>query len=365
MRIAFHAPLKPPDHPVPSGDRQIARLLIAALGHAGHQVTLASRLRTREPTGDPASQQALIRQAQEEVARLTREFRSGKPDIWFTYHNYYKAPDLIGPEICKAFGIPYVLAEASDAGKRLDGPWADFALRARQAIRAADAILNLNQADQHAIAALVGPDRLHGLSPFMRTRPRPLARARQAGPVRLLAVGMMRHGDKLASFRELAEALRGLRGLDWHLTLVGDGPAARQVRTAFAPLRDRVNWLGQVPATHLSGIMRRHDLMVWPAVNEAFGMALVEAACCGLPVVAGHTGGVPDVVAHGRTGLLVPPHDRLALQRAMRHLLRQPRTRHRLAGQAWRDATGKHGFAAASRKLHTILTGLLEREEPR
>jgi hypothetical protein len=49
MRIAFYAPMKPPDHPVPSGDRRMSRLLIAALGRAGHEVELASRLRQGSP----------------------------------------------------------------------------------------------------------------------------------------------------------------------------------------------------------------------------------------------------------------------------------------------------------------------------
>ena len=49
MRIGFYAPLKAPDHPVPSGDRQMARHLMAALGAAGHGVELVSRLRSFAP----------------------------------------------------------------------------------------------------------------------------------------------------------------------------------------------------------------------------------------------------------------------------------------------------------------------------
>ena len=46
MHVAFYAPMKPPDHPVPSGDRRMARLLMQALAHAGHRVVLASRFRS-------------------------------------------------------------------------------------------------------------------------------------------------------------------------------------------------------------------------------------------------------------------------------------------------------------------------------
>ncbi len=131
------------------------------------------------------------------------------------------------------------------------------------------------------------------------------------------------------------------------------------MRNAFAPVRNRVTWRGGIAPAHLAGIMRDHDLMVWPAVNEAFGMALVEGACLGLPIVAARTGGVPDELAHGQTGLLVGPHDRHALMRAVRTLLRRPVVRGRMGGNAWRRATGRHGFAAAARKLDMILDELV------
>lgn len=319
---------------------------------------VASRLRTREQEGNPDRQRKLLAEADAEIARLVRELGPKPPDLWFTYHVYYKAPDLIGPEISRRLGIPYVVAEASHAPRRLEGPWSDFARRARQAIADADAVLSLNPADTGGLMDLAH-GRLHDIRPFIRTRPRPARRSQHRRTVRLLAVGMMRPGDKLASYRELAAALRGLGSEDWRLTIVGDGSAAQQVRSAFAPLRDRVDWRGRASPAHLAGIMRDHDMMVWPAVNEAFGMALVEAACTGLPIVAGRTGGVPDIVAHGRTGVLVEPHDRHALTQAIRALLRRPAARKRLGSLAWRRATARHGFAAAARKLDMILNDLV------
>ena len=59
MRIAFHAPLKPPDHPVPSGDRRVARLFLAALREAGHAATVASRLRSWDDASVPGRQARL------------------------------------------------------------------------------------------------------------------------------------------------------------------------------------------------------------------------------------------------------------------------------------------------------------------
>src|SRR6202008_5084540 len=70
MRIAFYAPLKPPTHPVPSGDRRMARLLMAALARANHQVRLASRFRSREGEGDPGRQASLARIGEHTADRL-------------------------------------------------------------------------------------------------------------------------------------------------------------------------------------------------------------------------------------------------------------------------------------------------------
>jgi hypothetical protein len=89
MNIAFYAPMKPPDHPVPSGDRQMARLLIRALKYAGHEVELVSRLRSY--VSDPS--QELLTAAQVEAERERARIRShwqdtGMPDLWISYHPY-------------------------------------------------------------------------------------------------------------------------------------------------------------------------------------------------------------------------------------------------------------------------------------
>src|SRR5437660_10875531 len=109
-RIAFYAPLKPPDHPVPSGERRVARLLLDALRLAGHQPFVASRLRTYDGRGDPERQQRLAaigRRGAERLLRCWRRDPEKAPELWLTYHLYYKAPDWLGPAVSKALGIPY------------------------------------------------------------------------------------------------------------------------------------------------------------------------------------------------------------------------------------------------------------------
>src|SRR5689334_21703446 len=85
VKIAFYAPLKAPDPPVPSRDRQMARLLMKAVAQGGFDVGLVSRLRTFR--AEPGRLDDMKDEAGAEMARLSREWaRDRKPDLWFTYH---------------------------------------------------------------------------------------------------------------------------------------------------------------------------------------------------------------------------------------------------------------------------------------
>ena len=96
--------MKPPDHPVPSGDRRMARAFMALLADLGHEVELASRFRSYDGAGDPARQARLEWLGGRLAARLLRRYRQRPPDLWFTYHLYHKAPDWLGPVVSRALG---------------------------------------------------------------------------------------------------------------------------------------------------------------------------------------------------------------------------------------------------------------------
>src|SRR5215469_4009938 len=127
MRVAFYAPLKPPDHPTPSGDRRIAELFLAALRLAGHEPFVASHFRSYDRLGDQRRQARIASIGTELASRFLRRCREAPeraPQLWFTYHVYHKAPDWLGPKIAGALDIPYLLAEASDAPKQARRAWA-------------------------------------------------------------------------------------------------------------------------------------------------------------------------------------------------------------------------------------------------
>jgi glycosyltransferase involved in cell wall biosynthesis len=375
MRVAFYAPLKPPDHAVPSGDRAVARLMRAALEAAGHETLLASTFRSFEGAGDGQRQRALQAEGEAEARRLVATYGEAaperRPEAWFTYHLYHKAPDWLGPEVCRALGIPYLVAEAAHAPKQADGPWALSHAAAASAIAGAAVVLCATAIDEICLEPLMAPDaRLTRLPPFLDTAPFVAASRRRSaaretlaaqlgldpGKRWLLSVAMMRAGDKLASYRELAAALAILRGDDWRLVVVGDGAAESEVRTALTGLGEgRVFYAGSRAAGDLAAVYAACDLYVWPAVNEAYGMALLEAQAAGLPVVAGRIGGVPDVVRDGEAGHLIAAGDVAALAAAVRVLLDDDDLRARLGRQAQSIVEGEHGLARAAARLDDAL----------
>src|SRR5439155_3183334 len=194
MRIAFYAPLKPPDHPVPSGDRRIAQLFVDALRLAGYEPFVVSRLRSFDGGGDSARQArvaALGRRVAERLLRRWQEMPGTAPGLWFTYHLYYKAPDWLGPAVSAVLGIPYVVAEASHAAKRETSPWTIGHRAVEQALRGADAIIGLNPADRAGVMPLLRqPRRWFALPPFLDAQRYPARRSRSGVPPRLVAVAM-------------------------------------------------------------------------------------------------------------------------------------------------------------------------------
>jgi glycosyltransferase involved in cell wall biosynthesis len=120
--------------------------------------------------------------------------------------------------------------------------------------------------------------------------------------------------------------------------VIGDGPERPALERLAAELGvdDRVEWRGQLPHGEALDVSRQADLFVMPSVDEAFGVAYVEAMAAAMPAVAAlGEPGPEDIAAAGEGIVLVPPGDVSALAEAIDGLLTDP-TRRRALGLAAR-----------------------------
>ena len=210
-------------------------------------------------------------------------------------------------------------------------------------------------------ATLEGAAALAGTSGHMRvvhlgaTPPASPAHRRTERTVATLAhlVARKRHGDVLRAVRLLAPTLPDLR-----LLVIGDGPeraplAALAERLGVA---ERVEWAGQLAPDEALRRLAGCHLMAMPSVDEAYGVAYVEALACGVPALGCRgEGGPEEIAALGEGMLLVPPADVEALAGAIREALEHPR-RHQELSRAARATARAHftweGCGQATRRAY-------------
>lgn len=335
----------------------MARLLMQAMTLAGHEVYVASDLRSFLRNADDSDYDTLRQTAQEEIARIKHDWQThGKPDVWFCYHPYYKAPDLLGPALCEQFGIAYVTSEASYSNRRNIGHWADNQRLLLESIKSAAVNLCFTKRDHDGLYSAAADAKLMMFPPFI-DQAAFLIHSPIPTPCRLVTVAMMRSGDKLESYQALAEALVKLPAdLAWTLDVIGDGPERKTVEALFSGFNPSgIRWHGQKDPGEIAHILSQAALYVWPGHGEAYGLAYLEAQAAGLPVIAERTAGVPEVVQHGKTGLLTPAGDTNAYALAIECLLRNDSERRVMALKARQFVTDEHSLANASKRLNAIL----------
>jgi glycosyltransferase involved in cell wall biosynthesis len=159
--------------------------------------------------------------------------------------------------------------------------------------------------------------------------------------------------------RLVVSAMSGLAG-DVHYLVVGAGPEAEALRAHASALglSDRVHLTGRVEHPRLPEVLSQADVYVQPSIGEeSFGISVVEAMACGLPVLASNFGALPEVVADGETGMLVAPGDVGAWTSALADLLADPARQRRMGAAARARAEAKFTWAACARDLEAILQG--------
>ena len=169
------------------------------------------------------------------------------------------------------------------------------------------------------------------------------------------ALGTVGRLDPIKGFDVLIEALRRLRerNLPFHCELIGEGPlrAALEAQRRAAGLDDALSMPGARPQEDVRAMLGRVAIFVMPSVTTPEGnqdgipVALMEAMASGAAVVGTTVSGLPELIEHEVSGLLVPPNDAAALAEAIARLLDDPALRRRL-GEAARQTVEREFDAA-------------------
>jgi L-malate glycosyltransferase len=164
-----------------------------------------------------------------------------------------------------------------------------------------------------------------------------------------------RHEVLLSAMRIVAAQQPAAR-----LIIVGDGPRRRalQALTVDWGLTGAVQFVGH--QDDVGAALTAADIFALASSTEASPNALIEAMAAGLPAVATAAGGVPELVAHGETGLLVPVEDAAAFARALLQLMDEPAHAERLGAAARRRAVERHSFDRMTQAFEELYLSQLE-----
>ncbi len=146
------------------------------------------------------------------------------------------------------------------------------------------------------------------------------------------------------------------------LVVAGDGPERGALEAAVAArgLAGRTEFTGWVAPAAVPALVNRCTVVVVPSRDEPFGLVAVEAGLMARPVVAAAVGGLPEVVRHGRTGLLVPGGDSEALARAIGSVLDCPALARRLGAAGRRRTHRTFGLATQAARYARLYRAVVE-----
>jgi glycosyltransferase involved in cell wall biosynthesis len=369
LRIIFYAPFKPLGHTHPSGDLVTATGIFDFLAERGHELVSASSLRCRWIYWKPWLWLKLLWERKRVVHRLS----SFQADLWFTYHSYYKAPDLLGPILSKKMKIPYVIFQGIYSTKRRRH-WktkAGFYLN-KSALCGADHVFTNKSVDMTNLKRLFPETRLTYISPGIIPGDFSFDKAardalRQQwhfgdGPV-IFSAAMFRADVKSEGLIWVIRACGELfqQGQNFRLVIAGDGSEKDKLQKMAADhVPGRVRFVGEVAREDMYRYYSAADLFVFPGIRESLGLVFLEAQACGLPVVAFDNAGVPEAAQNGKTGFLVPMYAMPTFVDAIKRLLNDKALRRQM-GHAGRSYVREfHDLTKNYQKLELSLKAIVE-----
>ncbi|MFF9765904.1 glycogen synthase [Streptomyces sp. NPDC014636] len=296
-------------------------------------------------------------------------------------HTWYA--NLAGHVAKLLYGVPHVVTAHSLEplrpwkAEQLGGGYALSSWAERTAIEAADAVIAVSGAMREDVLACypaLDPARVHVVHNGIDTRLYRPVHGTDA---------LIRHGidptrpyvlfvGRITRQKGVPHLLRAVRDIDpgAQVVLCAGAPDTPEIDREFQELfeelrrvRAGVFWIPQMlPRPEVVQLLTRAAVFVCPSVYEPLGIVNLEAMACGTPVVASRVGGIPEVVADGRTGLLVDADDgfEAGLARALDTVLADPEAARRMGEAGRARAVGEFGWDAVARRTAVLYQEILK-----
>lgn len=251
-----------------------------------------------------------------------RSLAAARPDV--VHAHFATEPTRVAGAIARDLGVPFSFtAHGYDVYRK---PPADLAER----IRHAAAVVTVSAANVDHLEAAAGADRTRvqivpcgvDLDEF---RPDPA----RVEPATIVCVARLRPVKNLGMLIEACRLL-AVRGIPARAVVIGEGPSLPELeahRTRVGLDARHVAFLGAADQSAVRGWWQRATVGTLTSVSEGMPVSLMEAAACGVPVVAPSVGGIPELVADGLTGFITAPGDATAVADGLARLLTSPALR--------------------------------------
>lgn len=181
------------------------------------------------------------------------------------------------------------------------------------------------------------------------SKPRP-----STNKLRVIFVGSLSQRKGLGYLLTAVE----IAGANVELTLIGK--RSSECAVLGNALRKH-RWIPSLSHAEVLEELRKHDVMVFPSLFEGFGLVILEAMSCGVPVVTTPNGAGPDVISDGEDGFIVPIRDSEAIAEKL-DLLMVDRKRLAAMGRAASEKARKHSWEAYRKKVVTVMKQTIEPE---
>ncbi|MGL1932356.1 MAG: glycosyltransferase family 4 protein [Desulfotalea sp.] len=307
-----------------------------------------------------------------EQLKVTKRLKHNKPDLWLSYHCYYKAPDLLGHYCSKKLKIPYIIFQGIYSTKRRKkiSSWLGFQLNKR-ALLSADLLITNKKRDFKNLSRL--RDDIVFIAPGIEikkfqfcelSRKDIRAKLKISDSTKLVVcVAMFRDDVKSKGVKIVINSIRDLlqKDHDIQLLLIGDGVCRHELEKYSSDIEKKVHFLGRLKQAELYKYFSAADVFAFPGINEALGMVYLEAQSCGLPVVAYSNWGASEAVIDKKTGLLSPYKQPEEFTANIEILVSNDNLRKKIGSAAKEHIRQHHDLSKNYGKLNILLKETVER----